>query len=1040
MAALREPGEHRNRSRRGNGHAQKGGDDAALAHSILKLSGARLDDALARARGQRRNGAGIPISAQHDPFRPNPDLHPHKAMAKQLGFAMDDASWNVPSDISPALTWAATSLGALMSEGLMFLGYPLLSEMAQRPEYRTMAEIYATKSTHKWISLRSKSNNEEQSGKIADLNGFLEELELASHFGKCSTYDSYFGRGHLYPDIGSSDNPEELLTPIGNGRDAISKAKVKKGTKIAFRPVEPIWCSPQDYNTSDPLSPHWYKPQQWIAVSKRLHATRLLTFIAREVPDILKPAYSFSGLSLTQLAKPYVDNWIRTRQSVSDLVHSFAVFILNTDLSTLLAPGGGDDFFKRLDLFNLLKDNRGIMALDKNTEQLDQVVTPLGTLDALQAQSQEQMCSVSHIPVVEFTGIQPAGLNADSEGIIRVFHDTIHAYQARLYTPNLKTCIGFAQLSLFGDVDPDIVFDYEPLYTLNKKEAAEVRKIDAETGKVLIDGGVLHEEEERRRVATDAETVYQGLDIEDVPEKPDPAMEGAPGPQDDDPGDDKTPVDTNTDKPDQEAADAAVLPFGDEADVDQEDDDDAPLDDPNDPDRIVADATLAGDKTDAEGHEHAPPGQGGGQFVAQGGGAGGGGGEGEPTGEAFKSKKEHVAHLLKQDTGVTGKEILKATGWKAISMPAMALSLGVKLIKFSKGGETAYKSGDPLTKEEISALKDAKSKKEAPPAAAAVKPEPVAAPKPAEPIKPAPIDASKLTPDQIKKAGKGTYVPPDAFKYATAEKNAFNDKWGGKNLADHQQIAQKIGEYMALVVTNKKNETAGLAEQQKKAKEAAAAAAEKNKAEAAKMKEQHAEVMKELGITDPAELEAFDAFVDHFGGVKAATSKFKAWTKEAQDAAVSYPGMGFDKLSGFEMGCVKAYTGPQSGWINKAVINDVMTPAQYTFEKVLNNALAKLPKKHGITRRGLSLDSAVQAKLEPGKIWTHRNFASSNSEGWGGNTKLHITATGKRGSFVGPISSHVGEGETLFQSNLRLKIDKVEHSGGTMNVHCTEVG
>ncbi|MGF6605041.1 hypothetical protein P3T23_009802, partial [Paraburkholderia sp. GAS448] len=48
---------------------------------------------------------------------------------------------------------------------------------------------------------------------------------------------------------------------------------------------------------------------------------------------MLKPAYAFGCLSLSQIAKPYVDNWLRTRQSVSDLLHSFSTMVLKTNLA-----------------------------------------------------------------------------------------------------------------------------------------------------------------------------------------------------------------------------------------------------------------------------------------------------------------------------------------------------------------------------------------------------------------------------------------------------------------------------------------------------------------------------------------------------------------------------------------------------------------------------------------------------------------------------------------------------------------------------------
>jgi Anti-CBASS protein Acb1-like len=75
-----------------------------------------------------------------------------------------------------------------------------------------------------------------------------------------------------------------------------------------------------NYNSNDPLKDDWYRPNTWYIQSKAIHSSRLITLIGREVPDLLKPTYSFGGLSLSQMAKPYVDNWLKTRQRRDNLV------------------------------------------------------------------------------------------------------------------------------------------------------------------------------------------------------------------------------------------------------------------------------------------------------------------------------------------------------------------------------------------------------------------------------------------------------------------------------------------------------------------------------------------------------------------------------------------------------------------------------------------------------------------------------------------------------------------------------------------------
>lgn len=409
-------------------------------------------------------------------------------------------------------------------EGITFLGYPYLSELAQRPEYRVIVETIATEMTRKWIRVQAKGEKD-KTKKIAQLNDELERLKVREMFCRACELDGFFGRAHMYIDTGNTDDREELRSPIGNGTNGISDNKFSKGDFKRLAVIEPIWTYPANYDSNDPLKPDWYNPQHWFVMAKEIHSSRLLRFVGREVPDMLKPAYSFGGLSLTQMAKPYVENFLNIRQSVADIVQAFSVFVLGTNLGETLTPGG-DELFKRADLFNNLRDNRGLMLVDAETEEFQNVSASLSTLDQLQAQAQEHMASVSRIPLVKLLGTTPHGLNATAEPELRAFYDNIHAYQGKFFTPNLRRVFAFAQINIWGRVDPDLEFVYEPLWSLDEKAAAEVRKLEAETGQILIDSGTIEPGEERARVANDPDSRYQGLDPNKVPNLKEEEEEG----------------------------------------------------------------------------------------------------------------------------------------------------------------------------------------------------------------------------------------------------------------------------------------------------------------------------------------------------------------------------------------------------------------------------------------------------------------------------------------------------------------------------------
>ena len=438
----------------------------------------------------------------------------------ETGMAFDDAG-----SVVGATGWAGGFFNYAFNEGITFLGYSYLSELAQRPEYRRMVDTIAKEMTREWIEFESVGEDEatkaSKNDKIKAITDEMDRLDVRGAFRKIAVHDGYFGRSHLFLDTGvdidTRDGSAELKLTIGSGRDETSKTKVTKGSLKALRVIEPVWTYPQGYNATNPLKSNWYAPERWYVMGQEVHVSRLMCFVSREVPDLLKPAYSFGGMSLSQMAKPYVDNWLQIRQAVSDIASAFSTFVLKSNLSESMQQDG-EELFLRAEVFNNLRNNRGLFMLDKDTEDFGNVSAPLSGLDLLQAQAQEHMCSVSAIPVVKFMGISPHGLNATAEPELRAFYEEIHSQQEAFYRPNLTKVIDFVQLSLFGEIDQDITFKFVPLWSLTEAEEATVRYTSAQTDQLYVDMGVLDAQEIREKVVNDPASPYMGLDPEDVPD------------------------------------------------------------------------------------------------------------------------------------------------------------------------------------------------------------------------------------------------------------------------------------------------------------------------------------------------------------------------------------------------------------------------------------------------------------------------------------------------------------------------------------------
>lgn len=441
-----------------------------------------------------------------------PPRFPHKAYEPLKGVLPEGAKLAQDSTIG-AIEWAnqmqgiayGSALNSAWAEGMIFPGYPYLAELAQRAEYRRGAEIIATELTREWITLGSKKEGDDKSERIEGLLDALDRFKVRDKFRRAAEIDGIMGRAQIFLDLGQGNVAAPLL---------LTPETVKKGSLRALTVVEPMWSYPAAYNSIDPLSPDFYRPPAWYVMGKTVSSTRLLTFIGREVPDLLKPSYAFGGLSMTQMAKPYVDNWLRTRQAVSDLINNFSKVGIATDLGAVTSGEcTPDNFANRMAMFNLTRSNRGLMVLDKTSEEMFELSTPLSGLNDLQSSSLEQVCAVYGIPQVIYLQLAPGGLNTNSEGVIRTFYDAMHAKQEDYYRDPLQRTLDLLQLNEFGDIDPDITFSFNPLWQMSSKEKAEERKIDAETAAIYVTAGIVDPVEERERLAADGEGIYRNLDL-----------------------------------------------------------------------------------------------------------------------------------------------------------------------------------------------------------------------------------------------------------------------------------------------------------------------------------------------------------------------------------------------------------------------------------------------------------------------------------------------------------------------------------------------
>lgn len=414
-----------------------------------------------------------------------------------------------------------------------FPGYPELAAMSQSSDYRSVAETTATEMTREWGQFKIDDSSTSDDEDLTDAEREKQELEAArlktQRMEKISALTDAFKAHNIRSliqraiEIDYTMGRAQIYIHLADGQDdlpfVLDKRGVKKGDLKGFQVVEPMWSTPSDYNANDPTRGDFYVPSKWFVLGREVHSDRLLTLIMRPVPDMLKPAYNFGGISMLQLMKPYVERYQRTADSVAQIVRAFSLIILSTDMSGVLTGGEGSaNLWLRSGLFNKFRDNTGLMLLDKEAEEISQINTPLTSLPELLTKMQEQMAAPSHTPLVKLLGVTPSGLNASSEGEITVYRDYIMAQNEAHIRPIIERISHLIQLDLFGEIDQGITWEFNPLEQMNDKELAETESIKAQTARNYIEAGVLSPLEARQALASDDGGAYSSIDVSDVPD------------------------------------------------------------------------------------------------------------------------------------------------------------------------------------------------------------------------------------------------------------------------------------------------------------------------------------------------------------------------------------------------------------------------------------------------------------------------------------------------------------------------------------------
>lgn len=392
-----------------------------------------------------------------------------------------------------------------------FIGYSSLALLQQEPLIRAGVETLVDDMTRKFVKIVG-TGEEDLTKDIAEIESDFKKFDIKDIFNKANSLCGYQGGCLVYIDVGPVDDETSPLV--------IDPMTFQKDMLRGFKVIEPINVYPGKYNTTDPTSSDYYVPETWFILGKEYHKSRFLYFSQNELPMLLKPIYNFFGMSLSQQVLDYVHAFTKNREAMQRLLNKFSLTVFRTDMSRLLNgdPTCAADIKRRSEFFAKQRDNDGIALIDNTSEAMEQLNTPLAGVSDIVASSLDMLPIIFGESKDKYYGDLPKGLNASSEGTNRIYYDKILSLNEKINSKNIQKVIEILQVNRGKEVNPDISFNYIPLWEMDEKERAELNKMQADTDAIYLDRGVLAPNEVRDRLAHDANNDYNSIDPDDVPE------------------------------------------------------------------------------------------------------------------------------------------------------------------------------------------------------------------------------------------------------------------------------------------------------------------------------------------------------------------------------------------------------------------------------------------------------------------------------------------------------------------------------------------
>jgi phage-related protein (TIGR01555 family) len=357
-----------------------------------------------------------------------------------------------------------------------------------------VVDLIPDEGTREWIEIKG---NDDQSREAAeDVKGETERLQVKQKFNKAWKWARNYGGAGIF--LAVDDREEDLSEPLN----------INNLSEIKTLTVLSRWeLHPHDINR-DIASDNFGLPESYLLTPRTarsdtpiIHHSRILRFDGVDLPRIVKERNDFWGDSVLNRLYNALRNFNLSHDSIAAMMQDYKLTVLKIrNLADIIGSGDKDKLKDRIQMMDLTKSVLGSIVIDAEDEDFMNLTTNLSGIPQLLQEVDARLVAATGMPHTIILGEGATGQFGNSgQSEDANFKDMVASQQEVNLTKPIDRIIELIQLQKRGPsngkVNPEITWNFKPLWQLDDKEIAEVRKITAETDKIYIEQGVLDTDE-----------------------------------------------------------------------------------------------------------------------------------------------------------------------------------------------------------------------------------------------------------------------------------------------------------------------------------------------------------------------------------------------------------------------------------------------------------------------------------------------------------------------------------------------------------------